>query len=229
MTFLQLVNRVKQECGIAGAPLVTITGANNELTRIAAWVSTSWEDIQNSRSDWDFMRGSVSLNTTAGKQTYTVGTLLDIPLTDFKKWRNESFRMYRASAGVCDEIMLTHFASYTDFRDYYLLGSRRLVQTRPTSIVIAPHRSLILGDIPEDVYTVTGEYFKKSQVLTLDADVPSMPEDYHMMIVYKTMQRYGLYEVAEEQIQAGKEGYAQLYNRLDAEYAPGITGSSSLI
>jgi len=50
-----------------------------------------------------------------------------------------------------------------------------------------------------------------------------------MAIVYKAMQKYGLFEVANEQVAAGKEGYDKMLSRMLAEYTPMVMTVGSFI
>jgi hypothetical protein len=229
MNFLELCKRVRQECGIAGDGPITTVGQTKEMKRIVDWTSQAWVDIQNARADWDFMRTPVTFNTVAGQQVYAPGAGKDIPITDFKRWRNESFRQYLQSAGVGTEVILGQYQSYSEFRDFYLLGSRRLVTGRPLYITITPERSLALGFTPNDVYVTTAEYYRKAQILAADTDVPNMEEDYHMLIVYGAMKKYGIFEVANEQVATAKEEYTILFNRLELEFTPVLEMGDSFI
>ena len=298
MTYLQLVQRTRQECGIAGDGPTTVVGQTREMKRLCDWVAQSWVEIQEERQDWDFMRKSVTFNTSSGttqsagsvlavgsvyrityrnpadftngvytgavdfgaygylqagtannvgavyliataltltgsdttillgKQSYS---LTDIGITDFASWRNDSFRQYLQSAGVATEIILSQYYNYSEFRDFYLLGSRKLVTGRPLYVTIAPDRSLLFGFTPNDIYVTNAEYYRTPQELTLDADEPLMPSRFHMAIVYKAMQKYGAFEVAQEQIAAGKEGYAMMINRLRQEYTPMVQATGSFL
>jgi hypothetical protein len=292
MTFLELVQRTRRECGIPGDGPTTTANQTREMRRLVDWVSQAYVELQEERSDWDFLRkpttfntqhgtsqssgdtvysgnvyeivtrtttdfdsigilytgasntpgatyyittttvlGSGDSTTLAGKQSYSVGSgaTYDINLSDFAKWRSDSFRSYLKSAGIATQIILSQYYNYSDFRDFYLLGSRQLVTARPLYITVAPDRSLVLGFTPNDIYVVTGEYYRTPQVLSADADIPLMPDRFHMAIVYKAMMKYGLFESAAEQIEAGKAGYSMIANRLMAEYTPIIQNTSTFI
>jgi hypothetical protein len=293
MNYLDMVKRVKLECGVAGVDPTTVTGQIKEIGRICAWVAQAWVEIQEERPDYDFLRkpfsfltsfgtpntegdsltigsvykivtratldfeaigeryegaenqsgttykiiapatlGAGDSTTLAGKQAYTVGngTAFDINLPDFGQWKNDSFRAYLKSAGIGTQIFLSQYYDYSMFRDFYLLGSRQLVTGRPIYVAIEPStRSLLLGFTPNDVYWVSGEYYRTPQVLTVDADTPIMPERYHMAIVYRAMIKYGLYYVANEQIEAGKAGADMIINRLKGDQTPQILMGASLI
>lgn len=227
MTFLQLCQRARQECGIPGDGPTTVATDQRELKRLVAWVRQSWVEIQELRSDWEWMRKDFVFDTVAGQQVYAPDT--DILLTDFASWRNNSFRSYLTSAGYGSELVLSQFVSYSDFRDYYLLASRRLMQGRPIEVAIQPNKSLCLGPTPNDIYTVSGEYYKVPQELSLDTDVPDFPARFHMAIVYKTMEKYGLFESATEQVVAGQQQFNMLMNKLMEDQLPMIQQSGGLI
>lgn len=227
MTYLQLVQRLRSECGVSGEGPATTVGQTREMQRLCNWIVQSWEEIQVETRELDFMRKSVTWNTVANQQSYS--PTADIALTDFGSWKDDSFTAYLTSAGVATETELSQYKNYTDFQSCYLVGSRRLVTGRPLEIAIAPDRSLVLGDTPDNVYTCSGDYFRAPQVLSADADVPIMPAQYHMAIVFKAMQKYGLFNSAQEQVQAGQAGYAPIMNRLVSEYSPQVMIGGSFI
>jgi hypothetical protein len=227
MTFLELVARLHQECGVSGSAPDTVIGQTGMMKRLVDWTAQAWVDIQNERFDWDFLKKPFTFNTVAAQQEYSAAG--DISLADFKRWVNDSFRAYLTSAGVATEVILSQYPNYEDFRNFYLLGSRRLVTGRPLYVVIAPNRNLILGFTPNDVYTVSGEYWRSAQRLALDADGPIIPEDYQMLIVYYAMKKYGYFDVAAEQLATAKEESTKLYNRLVFDYTPRIECGDSLI
>ena len=230
MTFLQLCNRAKQECGISGADLTTTVGQTKELKRLVDWVAQSYVEVQEERDDWDFMRKPVTFNTVDGQQTYHVGSGLDINIADFGKWRNDSFRAYLQSAGVGTEVILQQYYNYSEFRDFYLLGSRRLVTGRPLYITINPSdRALLLGFTPNDVYVTSAEYYCTPAEFTADADTPIFPSRFHMLVVYKAMQKYGLFESAQEQIESGRTQYNTMLNRMLSDQTPQIMHGGSFI
>lgn len=227
MTYLELVKRLRSECGVAGDGPSTTVGQIREMQRLCNWIVQSWEEIQLETREFDFMRNNTTWDTVANQQTYIPTT--DIGLTDFGSWKDDSFKAYLASAGVATEIALTQYKSYADFRAYYLTGSRRLVTGRPMYITITPDRSLMLGFTPNDVYTCSAEYFRSPQTLAADADIPIMPQQYHMAIVYRAMQKYGRFNAAGEQVEAGQAGYSSIINRLVADQSPQIMYGSSFI
>ena len=91
MNFLQIVNRVRQNCGVSGADYVTTAGLTGEGLRLCNWVAEAYQDIQAMREDWQWMRKSVSFPTVAGQSTYTVA---QIGNSDFGMWARDTWRNY---------------------------------------------------------------------------------------------------------------------------------------
>jgi hypothetical protein len=110
-----------------------------------------------------------------------------------------------------------------------MTGSRRLVTARPLDITIGPDKSLYLGFTPNDVYVVSAEYYRKAQRLVEDTNIPLMPEDYHMLIVYEAMIKYGYFNVAQEQVAAAERERKRLKHRLECDQLPHMMMGGSLI
>jgi len=68
-----------------------------------------------------------------------------------------------------------------------------------------------------------GEYQRSPTGLVADSDTPDLPEHLHMIIVYKAMQYYGMFESASEVIARGEGMFRSLSSQLDREQLPSIT------
>jgi hypothetical protein len=57
MTFVELVERLRMECGVSGPTIETVQGSlPREIARLKAWTITAWDAIQRKHPDWVFMR-----------------------------------------------------------------------------------------------------------------------------------------------------------------------------
>lgn len=225
MTYLQLVNRLKQECDVSGSNLTTVESQTGELLRLVNWIEQAWLEIQLMRDDWEFRRGDFSFQTVSGTSTYSTSTV--ITAGDFAKWKADSFRIFLTSAGQGGETHLTHFQDYNTFRDLYLYGSRITSTGRPNSIAINPAKALVLGLVPDSIYTVSGEYFSTPFVMGDEDDPssasPDMPARFHLAIVAKALEYYGLFEAAGEIIAKSERMFSTYYNPLRSDQAQGIS------
>ena len=96
-------------------------------------------------------------------------------------------------------------------------------------MTIDPQRNLILGPKPDAAYTITGEYQMSAQVLAADGDTPEMPSDYHQLIVYSAMKKYGGFHSAPEVSARGiTEGNA-LMRQLESNQRPEVTLAGPLV
>lgn len=217
MNFLQLAQRLQQEVDTSGNDS-TVVGAAGEWKRICDWISQSYLEIQQNQKNWNWMRAEISFNTIANQAEYPFASA-PLSLTDFARWRDESFRIYYNDVG--DEHLLEQM-DYRAFRDAYLISTHRTSYSYPSVITVSPSDSLILALPPNDIYTVTGVYYKKPVELLLDTDEPDIPEQYHMLIVYRAMQEYGFYEAAPEVIQRSTARYSEMLQNLILDETPDI-------
>lgn len=214
-TYLQLVTDLRTECGVSGTN-TTVVNATGEWGRLCKWIRDAWVEIQEAETQWEWMRKSTSFNTTVNQGEYTA---VQAGVTNFGVWKERSFRLYLASAGVGTEQKIG-YKDYGIFRDYYLLASRKTTYSRPIEITVSPSKTLILGLAPNDIYTVSGEYYQAPIVLAADTDTPDMPAKFHNAIVHKAKMKYGTFEAAPEVYNAGKDDLAPFMTRIRREQLP---------
>lgn len=228
MNYLQLCQKTAQECGVSGT-ISTTTGQVGSLGRIVSWVGDSWNDLQIQHDDWDWMRssnllgGGVSFVTVAGQASYPLGTgagTVGVAVDSFGKWDLGTFRCYPTSVGVSGEMSLDDVL-FDVWRDAYMMGAMRSVQTRPVAIAVGSNQSLNLGPPPNDLYTITGDYFTAPNVMTADTDLPTgLPLRFHDLIVYMAMMQYAGYESAPEVMSRALAGSGRGMNQLEIARMP---------
>lgn len=236
MNFLQLSQRLVQEAGVTGT-LSTTAGVTGEQLRITSWINSAWNDLQTRRNDWQWMRssvllgGGVSFATVAGQAVYPLGTgagTVGIAASVFGKWAQDSFRCNTTTVGFTDEIYMDPI-DYDAWRNAYMYGALRSVQTRPVAIAIAPNKSLCVGPPSNGLYTVTGDYYRAPLQMSSDSDEPTgLPTQYHMAIVYNAMMMYAGYEAASEVFQRGQAGYDRMMSELDTIQGPVVFAAGAL-
>lgn len=224
MNFLELINRTRDECGVSGPPLSTAQNLTGEAARIKNWVNAAWVDLQTAEEDWLFMRDTVQFNTTAGKQFYTSD---EAGLNSFSNWKRDSFRASSLGSDYRDEQLL-NYMEWATFRNLYQYSNMRHTQQRPVVVTIDPAKKLGFGAIPNNEYVIVGEYYKAPESMAQDADTPSIPERFQMMIVYKAMTYYAGYEAAPEVLARGQQEYNRLMNRLLIDQLPTMTSGAPL-
>lgn len=237
MTRLDLVNSLIQECGVSGGPVSTAVGLTGSQLRCATWVDAAWNEVQTEHDDWDWMRSSnllgsgASFVTLPGIATYPLGTTagqVGIAVDSFGKWDRETFRCYTTTVGTNDEQFLDNIP-YDVWRDGYMLGALRSVQTRPYVVAVGPDQSVNVGPPSNGLYTITADYFVAPSVMTADGNVPTgLPLRFHMLIVYRAMMKYASFESAPEVYSRGQSEYNLMFNQLEAVRLPQISFAGAL-
>jgi hypothetical protein len=191
MNFLQLAQRVAQESGTVdgSAQLSSVVGQIGRLKSIVDWTADAWVQIQSERNAWRWMRREFSgKQTTAGTARYTAASWA---ITDWGNWITDRdctlyrpFSIYKQSAGLADEGEILEIA-WEEWRSKYRRGVQN--QNRPTEYAISPQGEVCFGPIPDATYVVRGEYRKAPQVLSANDDVPDLPAQFHMVIVWRAI------------------------------------------
>lgn len=219
MNYLQLVQRLRQECGISGTGPTAVTGQTGMSALLVSWIDSAWVQIQGLHNNWNWMREPFAFQTAANVGDYlpatTTNTLTGELLTDLRYWHKDTFRAQRTAVGIQDEQWLVEW-EYQVFRNTYRFNLQ--VPGRPVVFAEKPNgKAIMLGQIPDQVYLITGEYQVRAKSLVAADDVPDMPEEYHLMIVYKAMQSYALYEAAAEVLNRGQVEYQKLLTQIERE------------
>ncbi|TDX29101.1 hypothetical protein DFO67_108145 [Modicisalibacter xianhensis] len=208
MTFLELCQRLRQEVGAAGAGPASVTGQHGEYARLIGWIQQAWLEIQNLRTDWRFAWAEGAITMEDGFRDYALP---------------DDFASFIADTIYLDDAPLT-LLPYRIFRRHY----RNASPSRPRHITVTPGDVLRLAGAlqidapPGEGEVLTFEYYRTPQALTANSDVPRMPEPYHMLIVYKAMVQYGLFENAPEVVQQGNSQMQPLLTELHNRELPGI-------
>lgn len=226
--FLELVQRVSIEVGIAGDLPTTLAGAEGEILALSTWVNQVWMDLQQKYPDWGFMVQSPGFSfTTIASQTKYTATGMGISLGDVSSWARETFRVYTTATGTASEVFMT-YVSYKAWRDSYNLGSLRTTEQIPIVFSIHPDNGIVLSN-PAAGYTVTGDYYRLPTAMAVDADVPTgLPTQYYPIIVAGAMEKYALFESAPEVKAAAHVLGGPLMSRLENTRLIEVTPGAAL-
>lgn len=212
MNFLQLVAKTHQKIGAAGPAPTTVTGQTGEMKDIIDWVQEAWHLIQAEEPFWKWMRQDFAFQTTAGQSAYLPNVVA--PQTGVMDWAmwltHDSWRAYKTAAGRADESFLVCW-DYQIYRDTFDFGLQSQISQKPTVFSIRDRDSaILLGNTPDDVYTITGQYQQAPIELEDDEATPGMPVRFHMAIVYRAMMLYASFESAPEVYADGETEYNKL-------------------
>lgn len=216
-TFLELCKRLRQEVGGAGTGPTAVSSQTGELGRIVSWITTADEDVQRLHNDWRFMVGSFTLPTVAADNSYAPADCSPT-VTNLRDWKRDSIKIYLTS--TADETKLARL-DYQEWYDQYNLGSQ--TNQRPRHYAVGNDLSLKLGQTPDVVYQISGEYHKSVTTMTADANTPVYPSEFHILPVYLGMMMYGRYTGANEIYQDGEIRYKRMIKQMERTQLPEIS------
>jgi hypothetical protein len=177
-------------------------------------VAEAYVEIQNHREDWEWMESSQSFFTTIGEEEYPYLSIFGTENPNHSKYHRQSVR-------ITDNSGTIRYLKYVD-RD--VLEARYLNNTDqklPTEYTIDPStQGLLLRPIPDDVYTVDFRYQSTPEILSADTDTPSLPAQYHDIIVYKALMKLAIYLGIPELFQGASMDYERTMGQLMRKKLP---------
>lgn len=201
MTFLQLARRLRQEGRGSGTDTTptTVVGATGDSKDYCDWIAESWNRLQNEKS-WRWMFAEKTITWDAAERTQTLAEIFTVQadLDRFSHWKADSFTYYPTADGVATERPIAHLPW-----EQYLAEEYGTVQSvnRPSHVVVLNNDSLRLKQSPSVAGTMNARYYKKPQLLSVDADVPEMPAEFHMFLVWDALIDHAVADIASEQYQ----------------------------
>ena len=222
-TFLEICQAVARESGVHAATISSAEGQSGETLNIVNWVIEAWNQIQNIRPNWKWNRQEFSGSLTASTSQYTAASFA---ITDFSHWVEDDpadnyypMSIYLTATGTSDEGEIAQI-KWTKWRDKYGRGSQ--TNNRPTEWAISPQLELCYGPIPDDAFTVNGEYYPGNQVLALNGDIPRCPVRFHPVIQWKALTLLGGFDEAPFAIGHAQSQFGRYLSAMEIAELPDI-------
>lgn len=225
MNFLQLVQRLSQEAQIPGNGPSAVVGQTGENRNLVNWIKTSWQEIETAHKEWKWRQKEFSFETQTGVAAYTPAMIgID---SDFSSWNITRMRLFTTTMPGSDALPVPPW-TYDDYERYYRIASQ--APGRPVIFAERPNdQALVLGPTPRTAeYTMAGWYYTAPQELVLPTDVPRMPAEFHMLIVYDALLKYAGREAAGEIYEDARRQRRQLMTRLEDHQLPAFGMPDSL-
>ena len=224
-TFLQLTQDVARESGtVSGTNPATVLSQTGRLLKIVNWIDQASVALQNLHADWRWMQKTFSGDTSSGSGQYTPASW---SITDLRDWLRDNrvtgyqpHTIYLTADGVAGEGALLEI-TWQQWRTTYGRGSQ--TNNFPSQYAISPAGEFSLGPIPDDTYTINGEYRQAAVRLTADGDTPAMPAAFHEIIVWRALMMLAEFDEAAEQRAAAIINYNALLEDLQRDQLPVVS------
>jgi hypothetical protein len=219
MNFLDLAKRVRSESGLSGDGPVNVVGQTGIYAKVVNWVRQAHEEIQLAEHQWRFDWARTTQALTAGQDTYNPE---DWGL-DVRQWKRDTPYVYLTANGPVGKTWL-HFIDYASFVRVSDTNATGL----PFQFAEKPNRSLALFPAPMDGVTLVMEYYRRPEVLQANTDVPRMPVEYHMAIVWRAVMMCCAEIEDIGRFQSASKNYMELMMRMRATELEPMTTPEAL-
>lgn len=220
MTRLDLAVMLREESGVSGSGPTSTVSQSGEYKMLVGWMDRAYNRIQLKHRDWKFLRNDFSRALTSGTSEYTASATGSLR---HRTWITDDVRCYLTATGVSDEQDI-FFMPWADFKRTYLFGSARTQTGRPSYFTVKPDDSLVFWPVPDDSYTVVGEYYVRpvdwSEESDPDNETPVFPEQFHELVVWGALKFYGANYVEHDKYVHGQNEYRNLIELMEQEQRP---------
>jgi len=189
MNFLELCRRVAAESRTVdnGLP-ATVENQRGRLGKIVTWTAEAYVEIQNHRLDWIWMEQAFSVPLVIGQAKMDKS---DVNADRLGAWLiGKDPLTGRERLLVVDhsgQFKPVTAMPWAEFRDRYIRSAEAERRDLPRYCAADPLGFLRLWPTPDQAYTLNGLYRPSPQRLSKNDDVPEMPEEHHMIIVWKAL------------------------------------------
>lgn len=206
MTFLELCQAVRQECGITGTGPASVISQTGMHGKIVDWVKQADLHIQGLYHDWNFMWAEASLDISAANDTV-------VQPNNFYHAEPNTFMLDDGTTKSPMSII-----PYKDLKDRIKYQSST---AKPDALAIKPTGNFKLSAIPDNDYTLTFDYYKIPTEMSGNTSVSLIPEQHHRLIVLKAKIYYAEHEEADALVKYIAPEYTTLMSKLVSDQLPG--------
>jgi len=219
VNYLQLVQRLKSEAGRSGAAPTTLVGLASGDQRLANWVADAWLEVQRRRQDWDWMRKTITGPLIIEQLAYRADEI-DAEAELVARWMPETddytVRVQGPGAERPGDLCQL---DYEDFQARYI--ARTATPGAPQYWAEGLDKKLLVGPAPDiDGYILSADYMARPTALTADDSIPGMPEEFHMLLVWRALVEVGGFDGAPEVEARGRKNTRMAWIDLLDSQAP---------
>jgi len=213
MNYLNLCQRTASEAGISHSSPPNVLGQTDQKKQVVEWVDAAYQEIQLIHQGWKFLWDEFSVETVANQKEVALPT-------NCKRPDINDFLVYRTSNP--DDSRDLRYCKFPAFRRRFRFD-KVANAGHPTVVTFDPKGMLRFTPIPDDAYTVEFGGWIKPHVLSGNADLPVIPEENRMIIVWRAVM------LAAEELEAtmryttAERNYQEQLEKLRHIHAPEFT------
>lgn len=184
MNFKELAQRLAQEAAVNGINPATVAGQTGENKRLVDWVNDGLREILGTKL-WNFLWEQTDVVVPAGANL--VATTIPVSRWD----KDQSYIQLPGQPERWLEYMV-----WDEFNANY----RTLIADDGATVwSVRPDNAFILNSKVTNATSINVQRWKNPTLMSVDGDIPPLPTDLHMLIVWVALKKYAGYDEAGNQ------------------------------
>lgn len=215
MNFLELAGELSKIADVSGVP-ASVDNVRGEHKRIVDWVRQAWREIQAHNDQWSFMwKEAAPISISNGVALYSQPTdCRDIIISTV---------FITGDDGVARSV------AYKKHDEFRVIARSNSYSGVPQYWTVRPDNKIQFAPVPDGLYQMDFEYYKKPVDLSASTDTPELPQHLHMAIVYLALYHYGVFEEAPSVMQMATVNYNKYLLQISNECLPEMRLGGALV
>lgn len=222
MDYITLIQRLKRESGRSGGPPASVAVLSGDDINLGNWIADAWREVQRKRMDWAWMRKTVAGALVADQMAYAV-TDLQADAAPLARWQDETeyYAPMVRNTVAGGQPWALRWMPYEKFQAIYLRGTP--TPGGPQYWTQATDKKILIGPAPNTSdYVLTADYWTAPTELVADADEPAMPEQFHMLLVWRALLEVAGFDAAPEVELRARRNLRMAWSDLIDDQAPRV-------
>lgn len=220
MTYLQLVQALHREAGLAGAAPASVTGNNGMAAKLVNWIAEAWTFIQSERK-WDFLQSETDVTLTATQRDYTLTAL---GLNNVREFDVQWAATLQPDGSDPWRLL---WMPYLAFREQF--GLVDATPGRPARVTLIGADKLRFDLVPDMAYKARLPYWTKAVTLAANSDTPAIADEEQWVIVWRALMLYAAHEGAADVYGDAQAKYLAAFNLLCQRHLPSMSFGAPLV
>lgn len=217
-TFLQLVQRLRRESGRSGSGVspTSLIGAANDDLRLADWINDAWIELQTGPDRWKWQRQTAVGTTLATGQLQYAPASFGATNLYKMKYDNGDYRVTAFDPAAPATEWPLVYLPYDQFRQIFIAGGT-ITPGLPNYWSYTPADQILIGPKTPIAYSVRYDYYTGPVAMTLDADVPLQPSQFHIGLVWRALMEAGVFDGAGEVYTRAENNYKKVMHEMERD------------
>ncbi len=210
MNYLEIARAVRAQSGISGEGPSNVNETVGIYGDVLRWVREAYNEIQTEYENWNFLHVNYAMTLP------NLFLEMSMPTEGVRVIAKETF-VWQFQLGDKNRIQYVPYSVWK-IKDEFALKTPKIEE--PSYVTILPNGNLLFNSRFAEELLISFEGYREPAVMVNSTDIPIFPAQYHDLIQFKALMKYGAYYNAQEVYKANEIAYKNLLSKMKYSELP---------